>query len=73
MSTTRFCTLIDMPERSWCRWQARARAGEPVRGPWPMPVATAAEAAVVQHTEAHVAWGHRKVWAMTRYDSHQVW
>ena len=72
MSTTRFCTLIDMPERTWRRWQARAKAGEPVRGPWPMPVSTAAEAAVVKHAEAHVAWGHRKVWAMTRYDGHVV-
>ncbi|MGH3750316.1 MAG: transposase [Micromonosporaceae bacterium] len=72
MSTTRFCTIIDMPERTWRRWQARARAGEPMRGPWPMPVSTAAEAAVVKHAEAHVAWGHRKVWAMTRYDGHVV-
>ncbi|WP_290512544.1 hypothetical protein [Aeromicrobium sp.] len=38
MSTTRFCQLIDMPERTWRRWQARAGAGEPTRGPWPQPV-----------------------------------
>jgi transposase InsO family protein len=37
-----------------------------------MPVSSAVEAAVVKHAEAHVAWGHRKVWAMTRYDGHQV-
>ena len=72
MSTTRFCQIIDMPERSWRRWQARARAGEPTRGPWPMPVSTVVEAAVVKHAEAHLAWGHRKVWAMTRYDGQQV-
>jgi transposase InsO family protein len=72
MSTTRFCALIDMPERTWRRWQARSRAGDPVRGPWPMPVSGVVEAAVVKHAEAHVAWGHRKVWAMTRYDGHQV-
>lgn len=24
MSTTRFCELIDMPERTWRRWQAKA-------------------------------------------------
>jgi hypothetical protein len=25
-----------------------------------------------KHAEAHPAWGHRKVWAMTRYDGHVV-
>jgi len=72
MSTTRFCRLIDMPERTWRRWQSRAHAGEPVRGPWPTPTSTAVTAAVVAHAEAHPAWGHRKVWAMTRYNGHQV-
>jgi len=33
MSTARFCRLIDMPERSWRRWQARVRAGWPAQGP----------------------------------------
>jgi hypothetical protein len=37
-----------------------------------MQVSTVVEAAVVKHAQAHVAWGHRKVWAMTRYDGHQV-
>ena len=31
MSTSRFCRLIDMSERTWRRWQAKARAGPPVR------------------------------------------
>jgi len=60
MSTTRFCRLIDMPERTWRRWQTRARVDEPARGPWPPPVsaaaAAAAQAAVVSHAEAHPAW-----------------
>ncbi len=72
MSTTRFCQLVDMPERTWRRWQARAAVGEEVRGPWPTPVAATVQAAVVKHAEAHPAWGHRKVWAMTRYDGYQV-
>jgi len=59
MSTTRCCRLIDMPERTWRRWQTRARVDEPARGPWPPPVsaAAAAQAAVVSHAEAHPAWG----------------
>jgi transposase InsO family protein len=72
MSTTRFCELIDMPERTWRRWQARARTGGPTRGPWPQPVSAAVEAVVVKHAEAHPGWGHRKVWAMTRYDGHRL-
>jgi putative transposase len=72
MSTTRFCELIDMPERTWRRWQARARDGEPVRGPWPMPVSAAVEATVIKHAEQHPAWGHRKVWAMSRFDGQLV-
>jgi putative transposase len=72
MSTTRFCRLIDMPERTWRRRQARGRAGMPVKGPWPMPVAEAVEAVVVKHAEAHPAWGHRKVRAMARFDGHRV-
>jgi len=72
MSTSRFCRLIDMPERTWRRWQARAHAGAPVRGPWPTPTSTAVTAAVVAHAEAHPAWGHRKVWAMCRYGGQQV-
>ena len=37
MSTTRFCQLIDMPERTWRRWQAKTRTGQPAKGPWPRP------------------------------------
>ena len=72
MSTARFCTLIDMPVRTWRRWQAKAGAGDPPKGPWPAPVAQRVEPLVVKHAEAHTAWGHRKVWAMTRYDGEQV-
>lgn len=72
MSTARFCQLIDMPERSWRRWQAKARAGWPAKGPWPAPVGEVLEPVVVKHAEAHTAWGHRKVWAMARYDGHRV-
>ncbi len=58
MSTTRFCQLIDMPERTWRRWQTRARLDEPARGPWPpQPVSAPVEAVVVKHAEAHPAWG----------------
>jgi putative transposase len=37
MSTMRFCALIDMPERTWRRWQAKARAGGRPKEPRPGP------------------------------------
>ncbi|WP_100813977.1 integrase core domain-containing protein [Microbacterium lacus] len=72
MSTARFCELFDMPERTWRRWQARARADQPPKGPWPQPARDAARALTITHAMAHPAWGHRKVWAMTRHDGHRV-
>jgi hypothetical protein len=64
MSTARFCQLIDMPERIWRRWQAKARAGRQPKGPWPQPAREAASALACQYALAHPAWGHRRIWAM---------
>ena len=72
MSTTRFCALIDMPERTWRRWQATTRAGQPARGPWPRPSRSAALGLARKHALAHPVWGHRKIWAMVRHDGHVV-
>ena len=72
MSTARFCQLFDMPERTWRRWQAKARTGTAVKGPWPQPGRQAARELVVKHALAHPAWGHRKIWAMVRHDGHVV-
>ena len=72
MSTSRFCDLIDMPERTWRRWQAKAKWDRPPKGPWPQPSRVAVRDVVIRHATAHPAWGHRKVWAMTRHDGHRV-
>jgi transposase InsO family protein len=72
MSTTRFCALLDMPERTWRRWQANARAGRPPKGPWPHPARDQVRDAARWHAFAHPAWGHRKIWAMVRHDGHAV-
>jgi transposase InsO family protein len=72
MSTARFCQVIDMPERTWRRWQAKARVGRRPRGPWPKPVRVEARDVVLKHALAHPAWGHRKIWAMVRHDGHVV-
>ena len=63
--------MIDMPERTWRRWQAKARVGTRPKGPWPQPVRQNVADRVCQHALAHPAWGHRKIWAMVRHDGHQ--
>ena len=72
MSTSRFCQLLDIPERSWRRWQDRARQGDLVKGPWPAPSRQRHRTAVVAMATKHPAWGHPKIWAMLRHDGHQV-
>lgn len=72
MSTARFCQMIDMPERTWRRWQARARAGGQPKGPWPTPARDEARGLILTHATKHSAWGHRKIWAMVRHEGHVV-
>lgn len=72
MSTSRFVELIDMPERTWRRWQAKARQAQPPKGPWPQPARDAARGLATKHALKHPAWGHRKIWALTRHDGHKV-
>lgn len=72
MSTSRWCTLFDVPQRTWRRWQAKARAGEQVKGPWPRPARAAVAEPARAHALAHPVWGHRKIWAMVRHDGHVV-
>lgn len=73
MPTARFCRLIGVPERTWRRRQARARAAHRPKGPWPQPARRGpARDAVIGHALAHPAWGHRKVWAMARHDGYAV-
>lgn len=72
MPTARFCKLTGVPERSYRRWQAKAKQDRPPKGPWPQPARDAARGLAVKHALAHPAWGHRKIWAMTRHDGHRV-
>ena len=72
MSTSAFCDLLDIPERTWRRWQAKARAGKAVKGPWPAPSRDQHREAVVAMASKHPAWGHRKIWAMVGHDGHRL-
>lgn len=72
MPTARFCQLVGIPERSYRRWQSKARAGHPPKGPWPAPVRLAHRDVVVDLAVRHPAWGHRKIWATARHSGHRV-
>jgi transposase InsO family protein len=64
--------LAGIPERSYRRWRARLRDGQPVKGPWPAPRIEEIEAVAVKYAEAWPAWGHRKIAALMRADGHVV-
>lgn len=61
-----------MPERTYRRWQAKARNGNPAKGPWPQPAREASRGVVTKHALKKPEWGHRKVWAMVRHEGHVV-
>ena len=48
MPTSRFCTLLGIPERTYRRWQTRVRSGRQPRGPWPKPARDTHRAAVTR-------------------------
>jgi transposase InsO family protein len=68
MPTARFTAVVGVPERTWRRWQAKARAGRPPKGPWPRPAQDRIEQAVVERADRWPAWGHRKIAQLARTD-----
>ncbi len=72
MPTSRFVTLIGVPERSYRRWQQRQREGRPVKGPWPAPAADRIEPVAVAYADRFPAWGHRKIAMLMRVDGHRA-
>ena len=72
MPTSRFVELVGIPERTYHRWQARARNGQPPKGPWPAPVQAAHRDVIVGLATDHPAWRHRKIWAMARHDGYRL-
>jgi putative transposase len=72
MPTSRFVRLVGIPERTYRRWQAKARQALPAKGPWPTPVRDAHREVILTKATTHQAWGHRKIWALTRFDGYEV-
>ena len=57
-----------MPRRSYHGRLARHRVDDVAKGPWPAPVVDRIEPAVAKLAAQYPVWGHRKIWAMGRYD-----
>jgi transposase InsO family protein len=72
MPTSRFTTLVGIPERTYRRWQARVRDGLAPRGPWPTPSQDRFEQVLVELADLWPAWGHRKIAELARTDGHPV-
>lgn len=72
MPVSRFTALLGIPRRTYTRWIAKARAGNPPKGPWPAPVVERVEPIVEKYAQAWPAWGHRKIHALMRVDGHEV-
>lgn len=68
LSVKRITDLLGIPRATWYRHRAKHLAGEPAKGPWPAPVTERIEPLAAKVAEEYPAWGHRKVWAMLRYD-----
>ena len=67
-SVSRFAELVGVPRRTYHDRLARHRAGEAPKGPWPAPQVDRIEPTVAKLAAQYPAWGHRKIWAMGRYD-----
>ena len=72
LSVERFCALAGIPRPTWYRRRQRALGGAPAKGPWPRPVSDRVVAVVHAYALRYPAWGHRKIWALTVADGHQV-
>lgn len=65
MPVSRFCMLLGIPRRTYCRKLNRLRSGSiPVKGPWPSPSLDGMEPLVEQYTRAYPDYGHRRIHAL---------
>jgi putative transposase len=72
LPVARFCALAGIPTTTWYRQRERALAGRPAKGPWPRPTRDRVAAVVHAYALRFPAWGHRKIWALTVADGHDV-
>ena len=71
MPVSRFCTLLGIPRRTYCRRQTRLRSGDvTTKGPWPSPSLDAVASILVGYLADHPDHGHRRIHALIIADGH---
>jgi putative transposase len=71
MPVSRFCTLVGIPRRTYCRMQARLKAGQAtMKGPWPSPSVDMVEKLLRDYMRKHPDYGHRRIHALLLADGH---
>jgi putative transposase len=71
MPVSRFCVLLGIPRRTYCRMQTRRRSGQPMaKGPWPSPAVDMVEKLLEEYLLEHPDHGHRRIHAALLADGH---
>ena len=71
MPVSRFCALLGIPRRTYCRMQSRYKSGASMaKGPWPAPSVDAIEAVLEKYVLEHPEYGHRRIHALVCADGH---
>ena len=71
MPVSRFCVLLGIPRRTYCRMQSRSRSGAPAaKGPWPTPAVDAMEEVLERYVRRYPHYGHRRIHALVAADGH---
>src|SRR5690348_12130607 len=71
MPVSRFCVLVGIPRRTYCRMQSRHRSGHAQdKGPWPAPSMDTVELMLPDYLARHPDLGHRRIHALMLADGH---
>lgn len=71
MPVSRFCVVVGIPRRTYCRMQALLRSGRSAdKGPWPSPSVDAAAKLLDGYLERREGYGHRRLHALMAADGH---
>lgn len=71
MPVSRFCLLVGIPRRTYCRIQQLHKSGmSTTKGPWPSTTLDAVTDVLKDYLTHHEHLGHRKVHALILADGH---
>ena len=71
MPVSRFCILLGIPRRTYCRIQGLLKSGAPTtKGPWPSTSLDAVVDVLDDYLRRYEHLGHRKIHALILADGH---